>query len=38
LYLNFGFKITSHHFAMDIHGSPIAENVQTDNSIEVEQD
>jgi GNAT superfamily N-acetyltransferase len=38
LYLNFGFKITSHHFAMELDNSPVLEDADIDNSTELEQD
>jgi len=36
LYLNFGFKITSHHFEMDLESISRFQDVQTDLAIEVE--
>jgi ribosomal protein S18 acetylase RimI-like enzyme len=38
LYLNFGFKITSHHFAMEIQSSTVSEHVTIDNLSEMGQD
>jgi GNAT superfamily N-acetyltransferase len=36
LYLNFGFNITSHHFAMDIEPSGILEKLYAENTAEVD--
>jgi GNAT superfamily N-acetyltransferase len=38
LYLNFGFKITSHHFAMDIEPSELLDNMYTENIAELDED